>query len=274
MKITALIENTANSPDLLSEHGLSFYAETGTYRLMFDFGLSDGFIANARTLGIDMKAVDIAFLSHGHHDHGGGLAAFLNANSKASVYAYKTAFSPYFVQKPSGEIKYIGLDSDLASDPRIILTGDVTEVAPSLTLFAGVTGRELFSDTNSVLMEMQGEKLAQDRFVHEQNLFIDDGGRTVLLAGCAHNGIINILERCKTVTGKLPDVCFGGFHLSNPTAGTALPQEKIASLAARLADYPTIFYTCHCTGLSPYAALKEILGDKVRYISGGDTIDI
>jgi len=274
MKITALIENTASSPELLSEHGLSFYAETGNHRLMFDFGLSDGYITNARALGIDLKTVDAAFLSHGHHDHGGGLAAFLNLNSKANVYAHKAAFSPYFAKRPTGETKYIGLDSDLPNDPRIILTDDVTAVDPALTLFAGVTGRELFSDTNSVLMEMRGDELFEDRFLHEQNLFIDEGGRTVLLAGCAHNGIINILERCKNVIGKLPDVCFGGFHLSNPTAGTSLPQEKIEALAERLHDYPTIFYTCHCTGLSPYAALKEKLGDKVRYVSGGDTIDV
>ena len=70
MKISMLMENTPFSGGFLSEHGLSIHIETEQHRILFDMGQSDGFIANAEKMGIDLAAVDVAVLSHGHYDHG------------------------------------------------------------------------------------------------------------------------------------------------------------------------------------------------------------
>ena len=112
MRIVTLMEDTACAPAFACEHGLSFYIETNGKRLLFDMGQTGLFVCNAARLGADLGAVDIAFLSHGHYDHGGGLAAFLSVNSHAPVYVHERAFEPHFSHKPEG-IREIGLDLSL-----------------------------------------------------------------------------------------------------------------------------------------------------------------
>ena len=87
MKITALLENTASDCCMMTEHGLSLYIEAQGKKILFDMGQTDLFYKNALTLGIDLAEVDIAILSHGHYDHGGGLEKFLEINKKAPVYS-------------------------------------------------------------------------------------------------------------------------------------------------------------------------------------------
>ena len=96
MILKVLTENTAVSDEFLYEHGLSFYIETEKHRILFDMGQSDAFIKNAETMGVDLSLVDIAVLSHGHYDHGGGLDAFLDENSCGKVYINKNAFKDYY----------------------------------------------------------------------------------------------------------------------------------------------------------------------------------
>lgn len=82
MKITVLCVNTKSSDELVCEHGLSLYIETAKHCILFDMGQTDAYLVNAEKLGVDVSKVDIAFLSHGHYDHGGGLQAFLNVNAR------------------------------------------------------------------------------------------------------------------------------------------------------------------------------------------------
>ena len=116
MKITVLAENTAVSNDFGAEHGLSLLIESDGKKILFDMGQTDLFASNASLLGINLSDVDIAVLSHGHYDHGGGLKKFLEANTKAPVYINKHAFEPHY----NGAEKYIGLDTSLSRNPRLI----------------------------------------------------------------------------------------------------------------------------------------------------------
>ena len=95
MKLITLLENTAAEPGLKEAHGLSLYLETPRHKLLFDMGPNGDFLENAGTLGVDLGAVDLAILSHGHYDHGGGLKKFLEVNDHAPVYLSNLAFGRY-----------------------------------------------------------------------------------------------------------------------------------------------------------------------------------
>ena len=116
MKIVSLLENTTARNDLKIEHGLSLYIEACGKKILFDFGETDLFYKNAKKLGVDLTEVDLAVLSHGHSDHGGGLSTFLNINSHAPVYISPTAFLPHY----NGQGKFIGLDSVLMENERLV----------------------------------------------------------------------------------------------------------------------------------------------------------
>ena len=114
MKIYTILENTSCRPELTPEHGLSLYIETDALKILFDMGKTTAFARNAELMGIDLKKVDIAFLSHGHDDHSGGMAEFLRINSRAKVYVSPYAFGDYCV----GDGKFIGLDKALKDSCR------------------------------------------------------------------------------------------------------------------------------------------------------------
>jgi 7,8-dihydropterin-6-yl-methyl-4-(beta-D-ribofuranosyl)aminobenzene 5'-phosphate synthase len=85
MLVKTLVEDTTRSPLLNSEHGLSIYIETNNKKILFDTGAGNLFLKNARKMGVDIRDIDIAVISHGHYDHGGGLRTFLEENENALV---------------------------------------------------------------------------------------------------------------------------------------------------------------------------------------------
>ena len=195
MKITTLLENKTTCDALRCEHGLSLYIETAKHKILFDAGASDAFWENARALGIDLAQVDIAFLSHAHNDHCGGLLTFLRGNRTAKVYLQKEAFGDYYVVTPT-KCAFIGLDPKLHEyADRFVMAEGVTKIDEELTLFSGIRTHELLSEANATLREKVGGDYPRDAFRHEQDLLVTEHGKTVLFAGCAHSGIVNIINR-------------------------------------------------------------------------------
>lgn len=265
MKLTVLTENTALNENLLYEHGLSFYIETERHKILFDMGQSDVFIKNAKTLGINLEAVDIAFVSHGHYDHGGGLSEFLKINSRAKVYINENAFKGYY----SVDGRYLGLDTELKDSERIILTGDECRIDDELYLFTGnERKREFFMDTFGLLEENDGN-LTPDKFLHEQYLLIKYGTENILISGCSHKGIMNILG---WVADKNVRAVFGGFHFMK--LSSEIDGEYLTTAAERLSDSGATFYTCHCTGEEQYEYMKKLMKNKLEYVCAGAEIPL
>lgn len=273
MKIVTLMEDTACAPEFVCEHGLSFYIETDDKKLLFDMGQTDLFLRNAQALGVKLDEVDTAFVSHGHYDHGGGLAAFLGVNRRAPVYLHKQAFEPHFSQKPDG-IRPIGLDPALADSGRLILTDGVTQVSENLTLFSDVTGQDCCPGGNRTLFEWENGQYIPDRFAHEQSLIVREGDRVALFTGCAHRGVVNICARAKEIIGRDPDFVIGGMHLFSPSTGKSEPDENIRAVAARLAQTGSHYYTCHCTGQHAFAVLHEMLGERISFLAAGSVTEL
>jgi len=273
MKVTVLVENTACSPTFIGIHGLSMHVETQQHRLLVDLGPDETLLKNAFAAGVDLTLVDTVVISHGHYDHGGALQAFLSVNQNARIYIQQSAFDRFYAKGPNGE-KSIGLDDTLRDHPQIILTGDQVQIDDELLLFSGVTGRKFESRMNQVLfMESSGERVP-DQFAHEQNLIVTESNRHFLFGGCAHNGIVNILEKAEQIIKGPVDAAIAGFHLHNPTAGIDETPDLIDGIARELARRQTRFLTGHCTGLVPFTQLKERLGDQVIAIRAGLTVEL
>ena len=106
MRIKVLAEDTSSNSSMKSEHGLSLYIETMGKKILFDTGASNLFLENAEKMGISIKDVDLAVISHGHYDHGGGLRGFFEENDKAKVYIHKKAFEPHFSKRSEKTAAY------------------------------------------------------------------------------------------------------------------------------------------------------------------------
>ena len=272
MIIKTLVENTSISKEFNTEHGLSLYIETKNRKLLFDLGASGLFIENAKKLGVDLSAVDIVIVSHGHYDHGGGLKAFLDVNSKAKIYLNQKAFDRHYAVRPNGEKAYIGLDEGLSSNNRFIFVADYLCIDEELELFSNIKGKQFISLGNRDLLKELGNSFVQDDFIHEQNLIVKEDGKMVLVAGCAHSGIVNIIDQINQMKRKPADVVIGGFHLYNPAAKKNEDPELISQIGAYLKNTDSIYYTCHCTGIEPYQNLKAIMGKKIQYLAGGSQL--
>lgn len=273
MKIITLVENTSISPEYGHEHGLSFYIETAGHKILFDLGEDDLFLRNAQLLGVDIGAVDTVVISHGHGDHGGALGLFLEWNHTAKVYIRENAFQPYYV-KVMGVPSYIGLNNALKDHAQIVLTGEECAIDEELWLFSGVTKRECYAKTNNALYEKTERGFAHDTFAHEQSLIVTENGRTVLFGGCAHNGIVNILNQAERLLGKQPDIAISGMHLYNPVSVFGGDNRLTRQIGQRLLEKKMRCYTCHCTGKKAYAILKRVMGEKIGYLAAGSTITL
>lgn len=260
MKIQVLMENTAGRPDMLTEHGLSLYVETKNHKILFDCGQSPAFAENARRLGIDLSQVDLAVISHGHYDHGGGLEKFLQINPSAKVYLNCHAFERHYHKD-----RNIGLNQELAKNPRLIAVNDMLTIDNELELYScNGRGKPYGVDSAGLSVHQDGKWLPEE-FLHEQYLLIRENGRTVLLSGCSHKGILNI------ETWFQPDVLIGGFHLSQ-SRPEGEGRKRLDEIAAILQQFPTQYWTCHCTGTEQYKFLKKRLGYRLGYLGTGQVL--
>ena len=251
IKVVTLLENTSRDHELIAAHGLSFYIETCSRRILFDLGPDDSFYRNAECLGIDLKLVDYVILSHGHRDHTGGLETLLRINDKAKVFIHRNALDN--LESISSGRHYIGVDESLKNSPRLtVIEGDL-EIEPGLNIIQA-KGQRFQSSANDTLLR-NGEK---DDFSHEINLLVED---KLLMVGCGHRGIVNIMDTVKSHT--VPEVVIGGFHLMTPRTGKAIDKETVEAIGKDLVQYDkTRFHTCHCTGDEAFHILSSIMGEK------------
>ncbi len=270
--ITVLVENRTRSKALRSEDGLSLLVEYDGVVILFDTGETSAFMENARQIGADMGAVTDIVLSHSHPDHSGGLAEALD----------------FFVRR-GGVLPRVYLHPDIFREKRRDDASAAAHGAKNLSLPAAaralldsffVVGSKMpqrISERIVFLGEiprrypeacaLTGDVLEEGAFVSDP--LLDDTGIAcitpeglVIITGCAHSGIINIVEHAKSVTHiQTVHAVVGGLHMRD-----AAPE-----LVARTVQYfreqriPHV-YGCHCTGtaLAAYGCNKElVVGDRV-----------
>lgn len=270
MQVTSLVDNCA-AEGFEAEHGLSLHiAMDCGKKFLFDTGQSGLFINNAHKAGVDIPAVDACFISHGHYDHGGGIGAFLKENLKANVYIDSQAFKPRYSLHDDG-LHSIGIDRDSLNGRRLVLCDETVTLPCGISFFSGVKGEDLLPSGNSRLKA--ADKVSQDAFPDERSLLIEENGKIYLFGGCAHKGIVNIIDSAVELTGKVPSYVLSGFH----TAKSGLTQTDetayINALSERLLAYrDCVFYTMHCTSYPVYLQLREVMGERINYLSCGEKV--
>ena len=277
MRIINLIENTEGRSGCACAHGLSFYVETKKHSMLLDLGPSGETLQNAQTLGIDLAKVDTVILSHGHYDHSGGILPFAGINDQALIYMQESAVGDYYSDRgrtAPERYEYIGIDKNIAKLAQVrFLQGDHW-IDDELELFTIKNRSHKLPSSNKRILVRRGDQLLCDDFVHEQFLVISQGPKKVLMSGCAHSGILSIMDAFCDKYGKEPDLVISGFHLMKKTEYTSDEIREIEEIAGELKKYSTRFITCHCTGIPAFDRMKAIMGDQLAYVHSGEEIDL
>jgi 7,8-dihydropterin-6-yl-methyl-4-(beta-D-ribofuranosyl)aminobenzene 5'-phosphate synthase len=282
MRITSLIENqrSADDPQLEAEWGLSLLVELDGRRVLVDMGASDAFARNAERLSVDLAGVDAAILSHHHFDHGGGLARFLELNDHAPVYLGEAPDGDPTVKFLGVVKKYTGLDKALLARhvDRFRAVHQRTEVVPGVFVLPGIGGHHARPSGNKYLYLRKGTGLVHDDFRHEVVVAVCEREAMVVLTGCSHNGLVNMVE---TVRSEFPGVpikaVVGGFHFSGipPFGGLSESERAVADAGKAVLELGVeTTYSGHCTGRKGFELLRAAMGDRVRELRTGSRIEL
>jgi len=257
MKLIVLDDNTANEK-CSAEFGLSFFLKAEK-NILFDVGPSDVFIKNAKILEVDLKSVDYIILSHGHWDHGNGLKFIKDK----PLVCHPNCFSKKYSKKDGS---YVGLPVSLAqAKKRFELT--LSEMSYEITkniIFLGEIPRKNNFESKKTSFCYKNKK--DDFLPDDSALAVKSKRGLIVITGCSHSGICNIVEYAKKVTGikKIYSV-IGGFHLSKDdivlkNTVEYFKKENIERL-----------YPCHCTRLPALAKFYATF--KIEQVRSGDIID-
>jgi 7,8-dihydropterin-6-yl-methyl-4-(beta-D-ribofuranosyl)aminobenzene 5'-phosphate synthase len=275
MKIINLIEDTNGREECVAAHGLSFYVETKKNKLLLDLGPSSQTLENAKALGIDLKEIDTVVLSHGHYDHSGGIIPFTRINDKANIYFQESAKEDYYADdglEAKERYRYIGIDKAIVSLSKANILNGNSKIDDDIEVFTIKERSHKLPSSNKNLLIKKGDCFECDDFGHEHFLVVREEGKSVLLSGCAHNGILSILDAYIEKFGQAPDLVVSGFHLMKKTEYNESEIEEIEDIAEELKKYPSKFVTCHCTGIPAYEIMKPVLGDRLEYVHSGEEI--
>lgn len=281
MKLTALVDNTRldNRPDLAVERGLSLHVNTMGRQILFDAGSGKAFCDNAALLDIEIQNVDAAVISHRHHDHCNGITHFLDTNSKARVYFRECEETDYYFKAFCFKSN-VGIDKTLLDNTqkRFTFINDTTEILPNIFVVTNISDRYKKPKGNKYLFTNSRRGCKPDRFDHELLLIIKESDGLVIFTGCAHSGVLNMVE---TAVELFPNTrikaVVGGFHLVglpifNSIGGT---KEEVEAVGRKLQSYPIDkLYTGHCTGMKAYRLLKGVLGDRLEHLPTGRSVVI
>lgn len=271
-KITVAIDNSvpigARAP-FLAEHGLSMLLETGGERLLLDTGQSAAILHNLGLLGVAPSSLDLIAISHGHYDHTGGLYSLLQHAAKAMpVYIHPDAFQARF-SVGHGHRKFVGIPY-----PQDLLSAlgaawqwvrEPLELRPGVWL-SGPVPRTTDFETGDARLVVAGAATScdcQDELRDDMAFFVASEQGLVVISGCTHSGLVNMVRHGMQVTGcSRLHGWIGGTHLG--PVGKPQQEETIAALQGFAPDFVA---ANHCTGFAMMARLQQVFGE--RFIAAG-----
>jgi len=272
-RITVLVENTAGGRGLLAEHGLSFWIEIGSRRILFDTGQSEILFHNARILGIDLGKVDAIVLSHGHYDHVGGLQRILEIAPAVPIYLHPQALEAKFAGSRE-QSRQIGMEREVAQavERRIhdglgSFTNGPVEILPGVWVTGEIPRKSALEDTGGPFY-MDPNCTQPDELLDDQALVLETHDGLVVVLGCAHAGVVNTLDYVAELFSGRPirTVC-GGMHLVR--ASHARITHTIEAIRRHNVQR---IGPAHCTGIEASRGLWNALPEKCFVCNVGTQI--
>lgn len=273
LRIVVLSDNFTSTiiPPLIGEWGFSAYIEADETKILYDVGNSGlPVLYNAKLLGIDLSSIDYIILSHGHSDHTGGLKneELLKLIKGKTLIAHPSIFEKKFLNW-AGKLQYIGLPltrEELEKNFNLILTRKPIEFTKGV-MFSGEIKRYGNPEYNAGLFTSKGEEgLEVDHLYDDAALFINTAKGLVILTGCGHSNVLNIVSYAKEVTGvnKIYAV-LGGFHLLSSDA------QHVNEVINKLSSEASKIGPAHCSG---YLARAIVAKDKFIDLGVGRSFEI
>ncbi|OQY00337.1 MAG: hypothetical protein B6I20_08895 [Bacteroidetes bacterium 4572_117] len=256
MKLIVLNDNAPGAV-CSSEHGLSYLIKADK-TILFDTGSSDMFLKNAALLKLELNAVDTVVLSHGHWDHGNGLKYLKNK----TLITHPFSFQKKYRKKDQS---YVGLNlskKEASEKFNLITSKEPYQISEEITFLGQIPRINNFESKNTSFVLDNGT----DDFVHDDSaLAIKTDNGLIVVSGCAHSGICNIVDHAIKVTGiKNVYGVIGGFHLKMNNSQTKYTIDYLKKLNVEK------IYPSHCTALPALSAFHQTFNTK--QVLSGDII--
>jgi 7,8-dihydropterin-6-yl-methyl-4-(beta-D-ribofuranosyl)aminobenzene 5'-phosphate synthase len=232
--LTVLYDNNAYDERLQTAWGFSCLIQGPQETILFDTGGGDDLLLhNMQALGIDPGSVDIVVISHVHADHAGGLTGFLRRNPAVAVYLPQSF--PEHIKNGAREVgaEVVQVREPVAIGTHVFSTGELGDA------------------------------------IKEQALVIETARGLLVITGCAHPGIVDVVRQAKELANKPVYLVLGGFHLSSAGGSeiTAIVETFQQMGVQRVAP-------CHCSGELARKLFEEVYGKDLLLVGAGSRLVI
>lgn len=265
---TVLSENSVfGNLGAIAEHGWAVFLETDYGNYLFDTGQGKTLINNVSVFKKDLQDIKGIILSHHHVDHTGGLMDAIEATGKpVDVYAHPDLFKEGYLVRKS--YQYIGIpfskDTLENRGANFKFNRDFVEIAPNIYLTGEVPRLSGFEHGDTDIVQKTNEGYVIDSVMDDQSL-----GLFVLL-GCAHAGIINILNYAVNKTGENRiHTIIGGTHLWSVS-----DEQKEKSIQALKEKNIQRLGVSHCTGFEVSMRLAQEFGQRFFHCNVGTIVEL
>ena len=271
LQITALMDNNLTGrKDLMCEHGLSVLVTSGGKSILFDCGSSEKMLYNARKLGVDLRKLDAVVLSHAHYDHAGGFRFLAERYPVAKIFTGPGFFEEkYAVSDNCFKNLSAGFDRTFLAERGIAHTfvEGVAEILPGVHVVSGFPRIEPMETIPERFLRLTESGLVPDDFGDELCVALETGEGIVVLVGCAHPGIINMVRHVNAVLGMPVQAVLGGIHLSEADpARIRYTVDTLEKMGVALLGLS------HCSGDGVEALIRQREGITACHLGPGDCV--